>query len=73
MLDEATQILIYTFKKVLYFLLNTADIGYGVTVGYIYLGIALIGMLIATILSRPISNNVDRFVDRFTNRGKDNE
>lgn len=69
MLDEATQILIYTFKKVLSFLLNTADIGNGVTVGYIYLGIALIGMLIATILSRPISNNIDRFI----NRGKENE
>lgn len=54
-LDPQTTVLIRIFTKQLDFFLNTMDIGNGVTVGFIIIGVGLIGMVISTILSRPIA------------------
>lgn len=61
---NATEIVIYIFKKTLDTFLNVLDIGGGVTVGWIIIGVSLISMLIATILSRPISG---RTINRANN------
>lgn len=55
---NATEIVIYMFTKTLRTLLDTLDIGGGVTIGWVVIGVSLIGMLISTILSRPISGKV---------------
>lgn len=57
---NATEIVIYIFRKTLVTLLDTFDIGGGVTIGWVIIGVGLIGMLISTILSRPISGRIDR-------------
>lgn len=56
---NATEIVIYIFRKTLVTLLDTFDIGGGVTIGWIIIGVGLIGMLISTILSRPISGKIN--------------
>lgn len=55
---NATEVVIYIFRKTLTTFLDTLDIGGGVTIGWIIIGVSLIGMLISTILSRPISGKV---------------
>lgn len=62
MLDTATEILIHIFLKQLDWINNVADIGNGVTIGYVIIGVTLIGVIISTILSRPISGNIGRFI-----------
>lgn len=55
---SATEIVIYIFRKTLTTMLDTLDIGGGVTIGWVIIGVSLIGMLISTILSRPISGKL---------------
>lgn len=58
-LSDTTNILIYIWKKVLDLLLNKMKIAEGVSIGWIILGVFLIGVMIATVLSRPISNSIE--------------
>lgn len=58
-LSDTTNLLIYIWKKVLDLLLNKMKIAEGVSIGWIILGVFLIGVMIATVLSRPISNSIE--------------
>ena len=58
LLDNATQIVIYIFIKQLNYWLNIADIGNGVTYGWVVIGVSIMIAVIGTILSRPFSNSV---------------
>lgn len=59
MLSDTTNLLIYIWKKVLDLFLNKMKIAEGVSIGWIILGVFLIGVMIATVLSRPISNSIE--------------
>jgi len=54
-LGDATNIVIYMWTKYLNLMFNDLSFDGGVTVGWIVVGVFLISMLLATILSRPIS------------------
>lgn len=58
-LSDTTNILIYIWKKVLDLFLNKMKIAEGVSIGWIIIGVFLIGVMIATVLSRPISNSIE--------------
>lgn len=58
-LSDTTNLLIYIWKKVLDLFLNKMKIAEGVSIGWIILGVFLIGVMIATVLSRPISNSIE--------------
>lgn len=58
-LSDTTNLLIYIWKKVLDLFLNKMKIAEGVSIGWIILGVFLIGLMIATVLSRPISNSIE--------------
>lgn len=63
-LEDATKIVIAIFKETLKYLYEVMALPSGATVGWILTGIMLFGLLISTILSRPISGNIERFIPR---------
>ena len=58
-LGDATNIIIYIWNKFLNLLFNQMSFDGGATVGWVIIGVGLIGMLLATILSRPFSGTVN--------------
>ena len=58
-LGDGTNIIIYIWTKFLNLMFNDLSFDGGATVGWVIIGVGLIGMLLATILSRPFSSTTN--------------
>ena len=58
-LSDSTNIIIYIWTKFLNLMFNELSFDGGATVGWVIIGVGLIGMLLATILSRPFSGSTN--------------